>query len=204
MANDFSANSVLLRNDYNVSALMYYVIGHIWRDDTAFRTHKFTLEELNELLPEGKQMSPRTAQRMLDAAIKTYVRFKVGKKKRNFTIFSMTEWDSGAITVTLNDKLMPYLLQLSTNFTTVRLQPLLTIGNSNARALYLFIQSQHNACRKLKVSASELGEITELPETKRSKESIGRLLTILKDLDLLDGNYDGVSLTWRRRVRVVE
>ncbi len=201
MDNQMAKGQFIQPKAWSSILVMYYVASHIRITDMKFEEVKFHYSELDKLLEE-----PKSVGFYYDAVrgVLKDLQMEVGTKTYN--LVSYVDWRDGKITVKLNDDVIPFFLQLNSNFTRL---PLAQLVNNTPKtdAIYRLIMSQHNASRFLKIPPQDLGILMKMAKRDRYKKRILEHFDDAKSaLETLGNikityNYATETLSWKFKVR---
>ena len=181
MSNAMALHSFNVIKDRVPSALMYYAISHIEVGATELTKVCMHWEDFTDFMP----MTKSTCRDAIKRAVEVTVTFMDGDTKVTEPIFDTCEWRAGKVTLLVNQRLAPHLINLTKDFTVVPLRVLSRLSGSghNQRALFWYLASQDNRLRKrVGISLENMIDICRLPASRRKIYNVRKVISDLNAL----------------------
>jgi len=210
MRNDMARHVIDVPKEANTAALMYYAISHIHNGtsgdgDCEIKPIQIDWEDFTDLMP----MSKRNCALAVQKAVGVTVTFTDEDTDKRITevIFTTSIWKAGKITLLINQRLAPYLLNLSEKFASASLKMLMRLSGPHQRALFWYLTMQDNRIRKrVGITLDDMVDICRLP---KSKANIYEVQKVVKALNDDESTFSGVkydeiyeTLIWKRRTKI--
>lgn len=163
-------HNALASAQYSLNAvetdIVMKLIAEIKKEDDDLKEYRFTITELEGYF--GKQLNPRSLKTMAQEL-----------RRKNVTIdyedggFLVTGWVSnfeylpkkGEITIMIDSKLKPYLLELQGNYVLTDLRYILRLSSEYAKRIYTIIKSWDLSQEKFEIEVAYWQKILEVPKS---------------------------------------
>lgn len=143
-----SQDNSLVMGNYDMTAMeqkiFLILLSTIKKDDKVMRTNVFRIVDLAELMNVSSQLLYRDLKKICKSIIGKIVEIQIDDKNWDiFNIVSGAKYNGkqGTIELTLNDKAIPYLLQLEKLFTQFKLKNALFLESKYSIRIYQMCKS---------------------------------------------------------------
>ncbi|MBS4016429.1 MAG: replication initiation protein [Candidatus Latescibacteria bacterium] len=140
--------------------LVLTMISRIQPDDEDFKPYRVGIGELADFLGVARGSAYRECKKVTKSLLGRVLIIKeIGEELQTHWVSSAKYIDgSGMVTLSFDPKLRPYLLKLKRNFTTCKLEMILSFKSQYTMRIYTFLKQNH----RLKEREYELKEFREM------------------------------------------
>lgn len=141
--------------------LLCVILSQIQNEDQEFKAYRLLVSTIEKRIErELNRKSLKSAAEELKVA-------SVQFEEESIKWFEIFEYDSpsGIITFKLNDQLKPYLMNLDSEFTIIKLSSVLSLNGYYAKRLYLLFSRYQNLSKRYNGILKNLHKILDTPES---------------------------------------